>query len=47
MNRNRSADIIKMNLREKGWDYMDWIDLAQGIVHWRNVADMLMDLPIP
>jgi hypothetical protein len=27
--RCRSVDNIKMDLREIGWDVMDWIDLAQ------------------
>jgi hypothetical protein len=26
------VDNIKMDLRERGWDGMDWIDLAQGSV---------------
>jgi hypothetical protein len=27
--RRRWVDNIKINLREIGWDNMDWIDLAQ------------------
>jgi hypothetical protein len=27
--RRRWVDNIKIDLREKGWDDMDWIDLAQ------------------
>jgi hypothetical protein len=27
--RRRCVDNIKMNIREIGWDGMDWIDLAQ------------------
>jgi hypothetical protein len=27
--RSRRVDKIKMDLREIGWDGMDWIDLAQ------------------
>jgi hypothetical protein len=27
--RRRSVDNIKMNLREIGWDGVDWIELAQ------------------
>jgi hypothetical protein len=26
---------IKMNLREIGWDGMDWMDLAQDREQWR------------
>jgi hypothetical protein len=28
--RRRWVNNIKMDLREMGWDGMDWIDLAQG-----------------
>jgi hypothetical protein len=28
--RRRWVDNIKMDLREVGWDGMDWIDLAHG-----------------
>jgi hypothetical protein len=27
--RCKSVDIVKMDLKETGWDGMDWIDLAQ------------------
>jgi hypothetical protein len=33
--RRRWVNNIKMNLRETGWDGMDWIDLAQGRDQWR------------
>jgi hypothetical protein len=29
------VDNIKMNLRDIGWDGMDWIDLAQNRDHWK------------
>jgi hypothetical protein len=29
LGRHRWVDNIKMDLREIGWDGMDWIDLAQ------------------
>jgi hypothetical protein len=28
----KTADNIKMDLRETGWDGMNWIDLGQGSV---------------
>jgi hypothetical protein len=28
--RRRWVDIIKLDLRQIGWDVMDWIDMAQG-----------------
>jgi hypothetical protein len=27
--RHRRVDNVKIDLRERGWDGMDWIDLAQ------------------
>jgi hypothetical protein len=32
--RGRWVDNSKMDLREIGWDGMDWIDLAQDRDHW-------------
>jgi hypothetical protein len=37
------VDSIKIDLREMGWDGMDWIDLAQDGDHWRA----LMNLRVP
>jgi hypothetical protein len=28
--KERWADNIKMDLREIGWDFMDWVDIAQN-----------------
>jgi hypothetical protein len=33
--RGRWVDNIKIDLREIGWDDMDWIDLAQDRGQWR------------
>jgi hypothetical protein len=33
--RCRWVDNIKMDLRETGWDAMNWIDLAQNKDQWR------------
>jgi hypothetical protein len=33
--RHRWVDNIKMDLREIGWDGLDWIDLAQDRDQWR------------
>jgi hypothetical protein len=41
------ADIIKMNLRELGWDGMDWIDLAQDRDQWRALVNTVMNLRFP
>jgi hypothetical protein len=36
-----------MDLRDIGWDGMDWIDLAQDRSHWRTLVDMIMNLQVP
>jgi hypothetical protein len=36
--RRRWVDNIKMDLREIGWDGMDWIDLAQDRDQWRALV---------
>jgi hypothetical protein len=41
------VDNIKMDLREIGWDGMDWIDLAQGRDQWRALVNTVMDLRVP
>jgi hypothetical protein len=38
---------IKIDLREIGWDGMDWIDLAQYRVHWRVLVNTVMSLLVP
>jgi hypothetical protein len=32
------VDNIKMDLREIGWDGMDWIDLAHDMDQWRALV---------
>jgi hypothetical protein len=36
-----------MDLREIGWDDMDWIDLAQDRDQWRAIVNTVMNLRIP
>jgi hypothetical protein len=38
---------IKMNLREIGWDGVDWIDLAQNRDQWRALVNTVMNLRVP
>jgi hypothetical protein len=38
---------IKMDLREIGWDSMDWIDLAQDRDQWRALMNTVMNLRVP
>jgi hypothetical protein len=41
------VDNIKMDLRERGWDGMDWIDLAQDRDQWRALVNTVMNLLVP
>jgi hypothetical protein len=43
----RWVDNIKMDLREIGWDGMDWIDLAQDRDRWRALVNTVMNLRVP
>jgi hypothetical protein len=45
--RYRWVDNIKMDLRETGWDGMDWIDLAQDRDQWKVLVKMVMNLQVP
>jgi hypothetical protein len=45
--RRRWVYNIKMDLRETGWDGMDWIDLAQNRDQWRALVNTVMNLRIP
>jgi hypothetical protein len=40
------VDNIKMDLREIGWDGMDWIDLAQDREQWRALVNTVMNLRV-
>jgi hypothetical protein len=41
------VDNIKMDLREIGWDGVDWIDLAQDRDQWRAPVNKVMNLRVP
>jgi hypothetical protein len=45
--RRRWVDNIKMDLRETGWDGMDWIKLAQDRDQWRALVNTVMNLRVP
>jgi hypothetical protein len=45
--RRRWMDNIKMDLREIGWDGIDWIDLAEDRDQWRALTNMIMNLRVP
>jgi hypothetical protein len=37
---------IKMDLREIGWDGMDWIELAHDRDQWRALVNTVMNLRV-
>jgi hypothetical protein len=37
---------IKIDLREIGWDGVDWIDLAQDRDKWRALVNTVMNLRV-
>jgi hypothetical protein len=37
--RRRWVDNIKKDLREIGWDGMDWIELAEDMDQWRALVN--------
>jgi hypothetical protein len=41
------VDDIKMDLRELGWDGIDWIDLVQDRDHWRALVNTIINLRVP
>jgi hypothetical protein len=40
------VDNIKMDLREIGWDGVDWIDLALDRDQWRALVITVMNLSV-
>jgi hypothetical protein len=42
-----SSELMYMDLREIGWDGMDWIDLAQDRGQWRALVNTVMNLRVP
>jgi len=45
--RRRWVDIIRMDLREVGCGYMDWIGLAQDRDRWRTLVSAVMNIGVP
>jgi hypothetical protein len=41
------VDNIKIDLREIGWDGVDWIYLAQDRDQWKAPVDTVMNLRVP
>jgi hypothetical protein len=38
---------IKMDVREIGWDGVDWVNLAQDRNQWRALVNTAMNLRVP
>jgi hypothetical protein len=45
--RHRWEDSIKMDLREVGWEGMNWIELAEDRDRWRALVNAVMNLRVP
>jgi hypothetical protein len=45
--RHRWVDKIKVDLREIGWDGVDWIDMAQDKDQWRDLVNMVLNPWVP
>jgi hypothetical protein len=45
--RRRWVGNINMDLREIGWDGVDWIDVAQERDQWRALVNTIMNLWVP
>jgi hypothetical protein len=45
--RHRWVDSVKLDLREIGWDSVEWIDVAQGREQWRALVNWVLNLRVP
>jgi hypothetical protein len=45
--RHSWVDNIKMDLRDIGWEGVDWIDMAQDRDHWRALVNTVLNLRVP
>jgi hypothetical protein len=45
--RRRWKDNIRMDLKEMGWEGVNWINLAQHRDRWRDLVNMIMNLRFP
>jgi hypothetical protein len=45
--RHRWVDNIKMDVGERGWGAVHWIDLAQDKDRWRALVNVVMNLLVP
>jgi hypothetical protein len=45
--RRRWVGNIKIDLREIGWNDMEWINLVQDMDQWRVLVNMVMNFQVP
>jgi hypothetical protein len=45
--RRRWMDNIKMDLREIGWNGVDWMDMAEDRDQWRALVNTVLNLRVP
>jgi len=45
--RRRWEDNIKMDVKEVGCGYMDWIEVGQDRDSWRALVNVVMNLRVP
>jgi hypothetical protein len=45
--RNHWVDNIKIDLREIGWDGVDWMRMAQDSDQWRALVNTVLNLRVP
>jgi hypothetical protein len=45
--RRRWAGNSKIDLREIGWDGVDWIDMAQDSDQWRALVNTILRFRVP
>jgi hypothetical protein len=45
--RHRGEGNIRMDVREIGWEGVDWMHLAQDRDHWRPLVNTIMNLRVP
>jgi hypothetical protein len=45
--RRRWVDNITMDLREIGWDELDWIDMARDRDQWMALVNTILNLRVP
>jgi hypothetical protein len=44
---HRWKDKVKMNLKEIGWEDLDWVHLTQDKDQWRGLMNTVMNLRVP